>query len=191
MKRQEIEKQLKKELDKARFTHTIGVMYTAAALAMAHNADMEQALYAGLLHDCAKCIPNDEKITLCEQYEITISDAERKSPFLLHAKLGAYYAKTIYGIEDKDILHAIKVHTTGEPEMNLLDKIIYVADYIEPNRAQAPNLTFIRKLAFEDLDKAMEKILSDTLHYLAEKGGEIDPLTQETYHYFHDIVSTN
>lgn len=191
MKRQEIEKQLKKELDKARFTHTIGVMYTAAALAMAHNADMEQALYAGLLHDCAKCIPNDEKITLCEQYEITISDAERKSPFLLHAKLGAYYAKTIYGIEDNDILHAIKVHTTGEPEMNLLDKIIYIADYIEPNREQAPNLTFIRKLAFEDLDKAMEKILSDTLQYLTEKGGEIDPLTQETYHYFHDIVSTN
>lgn len=191
MKRQEIEKQLKKELDKARFTHTIGVMYTAAALAMAHNADMEQALYAGLLHDCAKCIPNDEKITLCEQYEITISNAERKSPFLLHAKLGAYYAKTIYGIEDNDILHAIKVHTTGEPEMNLLDKIIYIADYIEPNREQAPNLTFIRKLAFEDLDKAMEKILSDTLQYLTEKGGEIDPLTQETYHYFHDIVSTN
>lgn len=191
MKRQEIEKQLKKELDKERFSHTMGVMYTAAALAMAHNADMEQALYAGLLHDCAKCIPNDEKITLCEQYQITISDAERKSPFLLHAKLGAYYAKMIYGIEDNDILHAIKVHTTGEPEMNLLDKIIYIADYIEPNREQAPNLTFIRKLAFEDLDKAMEKILSDTLQYLTEKGGEIDPLTQETYHYFHDIVSTN
>lgn len=191
MKRQEIEKQLKKELDKERFSHTMGVMYTAAALAMAHNADMEQALYAGLLHDCAKCIPNDEKITLCEQYQITISDAERKSPFLLHAKLGAYYAKMIYGIEDNDILHAIKVHTTGEPEMNLLDKIIYIADYIEPNREQAPNLTFIRKLAFKDLDKAMEKILSDTLQYLTEKGGEIDPLTQETYHYFHDIVSTN
>lgn len=191
MKRQEIEKQLKKELDKERFSHTMGVMYTAAALAMAHDADMEQALYAGLLHDCAKCIPNDEKIALCEQYEITISDAERKSPSLLHAKLGAYYAKMIYGIEDNDILHAIKVHTTGEPEMNLLDKIIYIADYIEPNREQAPNLTFIRKLAFKDLDKAMEKILSDTLQYLTEKGGEIDPLTQETYHYFHDIVSTN
>ena len=147
MKRKEIEKQLKKELDKERFTHTMGVMYTAAALAMAHGADMDQALYAGLLHDCAKCIPNEEKLSLCEKYQISISDAERKSPSLLHAKLGAYFAKSIYGIEDEEILHAIKVHTTGEPGMNLLDKIIYIADYIEPNRDQAPNLTAIRKLA--------------------------------------------
>lgn len=191
MKRKEIEKQLKKELDKERFTHTMGVMYTAAALAMAHGADMDQALYAGLLHDCAKCIPNEEKLSLCEKYQISISDAERKSPSLLHAKLGAYFAKSIYGIEDEVILHAIKVHTTGEPGMNLLDKIIYIADYIEPNRNQAPNLTAIRKLAFQDLDKTMEKILSDTLQYLTEKGEEIDPLTNETYQYFHNSISHN
>ena len=191
MKRKEIEKQLKKELDKERFTHTMGVMYTAAALAMAHGADMDQALYAGLLHDCAKCIPNEEKLSLCEKYQISISDAERKSPSLLHAKLGAYFAKSIYGIEDEEILHAIKVHTTGEPGMNLLDKIIYIADYIEPNRDQAPNLTAVRKLAFQDLDKTMEKILSDTLQYLTEKGGEIDPLTNETYQYFHNSISHN
>ena len=191
MKRKEIEKQLKKELDKERFTHTMGVMYTAAALAMAHGADMNQALYAGLLHDCAKCIPNEEKLSLCEKYQISISDAKRKSPSLLHAKLGAYFAKSIYGIEDEVILHAIKVHTTGEPGMNLLDKIIYIADYIEPNRDQAPNLTAIRKLAFQDLDKTMEKILSDTLQYLTEKGGEIDPLTNETYQYFHNSISHN
>ena len=191
MKRKEIEKQLKKELDKERFTHTMGVMYTAAALAMAHGADMDQALYAGLLHDCAKCIPNEEKLSLCEKYQISISDAERKSPSLLHAKLGAYFAKSIYGIEDEVILHAIKVHTTGEPGMNLLDKIIYIADYIEPNRDQAPNLTAIRKLAFQDLDKTMEKILSDALQYLTEKGGEIDPLTNETYQYFHNSISHN
>lgn len=191
MKRKEIEKQLKKELDKERFTHTMGVMYTAAALAMAHGADMDQALYAGLLHDCAKCIPNEEKLSLCEKYQISISDAERKSPSLLHAKLGAYFAKSIYGIEDEEILHSIKVHTTGEPGMNLLDKIIYIADYIEPNRDQAPNLTAIRKLAFQDLDKTMEKILSDTLQYLTEKGGEIDPLTNETYQYFHNSISHN
>lgn len=191
MKRKEIEKQLKKELDKERFTHTMGVMYTAASLAMAHGADMDQALYAGLLHDCAKCIPNEEKLSLCEKYQISISDAERKSPSLLHAKLGAYFAKSIYGIEDEEILHSIKVHTTGEPGMNLLDKIIYIADYIEPNRDQAPNLTAIRKLAFQDLDKTMEKILSDTLQYLTEKGGEIDPLTNETYQYFHNSISHN
>lgn len=186
MKRREIEKQLKKALDKDRFNHTLGVMYTAAALAMAHGADMEQALYAGLLHDCAKCIPNEEKIALCRKYQIPVSTAEERSPFLLHAKLGAYYARNTYEIQDEEILHAIKVHTTGEPGMNTLDKIIYIADYIEPNRDQAPNLETIRKLAFQNLDETMEQILGDTLSYLKEKGGEIDPLTAETYAYFHN-----
>lgn len=88
---------------------------------------------------------------------------------MLHAKLGAYFARKIYGVEDKEILHAIQVHTTGEPGMNTLDKIIYIADYIEPNRNKAPNLEEVRKLAFVDLDKAMLKILSDTLNYLRKK----------------------
>lgn len=186
LKRKEIEKQLKKELDKERFSHTLGVMYTAASLAMAHGVDMEQALYAGLLHDCAKCIPNEEKLALCKKYQIPVSKAEEHSPSLLHAKLGAYYAKNTYGIEDEEILHAIQVHTTGEPGMNALDKIIYIADYIEPNRDQAPNLSSIRKTAFQSLDEAMKEILSDTLKYLEEKGGEIDPLTAKTYEYFYN-----
>lgn len=184
MKRQEIEKKLKKELDKERYTHTLGVMYTAASLAMAHQADMEQAMYAGLLHDCAKCISNKDKLALCEKNHITVSPSEMRSPFLLHAKLGAYFAKEIYEVEDIEILHAIQVHTTGEPGMNTLDKIIYIADYIEPNRDKAPHLEEIRRLAFKDLDKAMLQILSDTLNYLKEKGGELDPLTLETYDYF-------
>lgn len=188
MKRAEIEKKLKKELDKERYTHTLGVMYTAAALAMAHQANLEQAIYAGLLHDCAKCISNHEKLKLCKKHKIPVSPSELRSPFLLHAKLGAYFAKKRYKVEDRDILHAIQVHTTGEPGMNLLDKIIYIADYIEPNRGKAPNLEEVRRIAFEDLDQAMLKILSDTLEYLKRKGGEIDPLTLETYHYFkHEV----
>lgn len=97
-------------------------------------------------------------------------------------------AKRKYEIKDKEILHAIQVHTTGEPKMNTLDKIIYIADYIEPNREKAPNLEEIRELAFQDLNKAMLKILSNTLEYLEKKGGEIDPLTLETYHYFQNQV---
>ena len=107
---------------------------------------------------------------------------------MLHAKLGAYFARKTYGVEDKEILHAIQVHTTGEPGMNTLDKIIYIADYIEPNRNKAPNLEEARRLAFEDLDRAMLKILSDTLNYLERKGGEIDPLTVETYEYFKEVI---
>ena len=100
------------------------------------------------------------------------------------SSFGIYFAKKRYKVEDREILHAIQVHTTGEPGMNTLDKIIYIADYIEPNRCKAPNLEEVRKIAFEDLDKAMLKILSDTLEYLKRKGGEIDPLTLRTYHYF-------
>ena len=89
MKRSEIEKALRKELDKERFRHTMGVMYTAASLAMAHGENMEKALLAGLLHDCAKCIPNDKKLKMCKKYQIDVTESEKKSPFLLHAKLGA------------------------------------------------------------------------------------------------------
>lgn len=190
MKRKKIEKKLRKELDRERYTHTLGVMYTAASLAMVHGTSIEQAMYAGLLHDCAKCIPNESKLQLCEEYGIPVRESERRCPFLLHAKLGAYFAKHRYKIDDKEILHAIKTHTTGEPGMNVLDKIIYIADYIEPNRKTAPNLSEIRKLAFEDLDKAMLRILGDTLDYLKEKGGELDPLTMQTYQYFNEKCSS-
>lgn len=187
MKRKKIEKKLRKELDRERFTHTLGVMYTAASLAMVYGTNIEQAMYAGLLHDCAKCIPNESKLQLCEEYGIPVRESERHCPFLLHAKLGAYFAKHRYKIDDKEILHAIQTHTTGEPGMNVLDKIIYISDYIEPNRKNAPNLPEIRKLAFENLDKAMLKILGDTLDYLTRKGGEIDPLTVQTYQYYQEI----
>ncbi len=188
MKRPQIEKRLKKELDKDRFAHTLGVMYTAGSLAMAHQADLEKALYAGLLHDCAKCIPNQKKIKLCKKYGIGISAMEEQNPFLLHAKLGAYLAKKDYKVKDEEILHAIRVHTTGEPGMGVLDKIIYIADYIEPNRCKAPDLKEARRLAFEDLDAAMVKILSDTLDYLGGRNAQTDPKTLETYQYFQGLM---
>lgn len=184
MKRKKIEKKLRKALDRERFKHTMGVMYTAAALAMTYESDIEQAMCAGLLHDCAKCVPNETKLHLCERYGIPIRDSERRCPFLLHAKLGAYFAEHKYKVKDDMILHAIQVHTTGEPGMNTLDKIIYIADYIEPNRSAAPNLQEIRKLAFKDLDEAMLRILHDTLDYLGKKGGELDPMTLQTYEYY-------
>lgn len=189
MKLKKIQKKLRKELDEERYEHTMGVMYTAAALAMAHQSDLEPAMYAGLLHDCAKCIPNEEKLQLCEELQIPIRDSERRCPFLLHAKLGAYFAEYNYKVNDPTILHAIKVHTTGVPDMNTLDKIIYIADYIEPNRKTAPNLPEIRRLAFEDLDKTMLRILTDTLTYLREKGGELDTMTVQTYNYYKDSFS--
>ena len=180
----EIRKKVKKELDKERYEHTKGVMYTAACLAMAYEADIDKAMLAGLLHDCAKCIPNDEKIALCEKHDMLISAVERENPHLLHAKAGAILAEKKYGVHDPEILHAIIVHTTGEPEMSLLDKIIYVADYIEPKRDKAPNLDQVRRLAFENLDCCIAQILYDTLAYLNGRKGSIDPSTYITYEYY-------
>ena len=180
----EIKEELNKHLDAPRMEHTLGVMYTAASLAMRYQEDMEKALIAGLLHDCAKCIPNHQKISLCEEYEITVSEIEAKNPGLLHAKLGAAFAKNIYHIEDEEILNAITSHTTGRPEMTLIDKIIYIADYMEPGRRELPNMADVRRLAFEDIDECLYKILKDSLIYLLTRDMPIDPMTEQTYMYY-------
>ena len=108
-----IKEEVKMHLDQNRYEHTLGVMYTAGALAMRYGADLEDTMIAGLLHDCAKCIPSAQKIELCKKYNLNISEAEQKNPGLLHAKLGAYLAKEMYQIENTEILDAISCHTTG------------------------------------------------------------------------------
>lgn len=182
-----MQKKLKSELDHYRYEHTMGVMHTAACLAMRYDEDVERALIAGLLHDCAKCIPADEKIKMCKKNHIEISEAEKSNPGLLHAKLGAFLAKEKYGITDEGILRAITFHTTGCPEMTLLDKIIYIADYIEAGRKPLPNLAEVRKLAFCDLDACLYRILEDSLVYLESKGNVVDPMTEKTYLYYKSI----
>lgn len=101
MEREEIQKRLKKELDKNRYEHTLGVMYTAGSLAMAYGYDYEKAMIAGLLHDCAKCLPTEKKISLCEKNDILISKVERENPGLLHAKAGMVLAEEAYGVKDR------------------------------------------------------------------------------------------
>lgn len=176
------------ELDDMRYQHTLGVMYTAASMAMRHGEDIEKAMIAGLLHDCAKCIPALEKVEMCEKNRIEISETEAKNPGLLHAKLGAFLAKKEYGVEDSDILMSIKSHTTGRPGMSLLEKIIYIADYMEPGRKELPNMADVRKIAFEDIDKCLFRILKDSLVYLKSLDRVIDPMTEETYNYYHAIM---
>ena len=174
---------MEKAQDAKRFAHTLGVEFTAAALAMKYQADVTDAQIAGLLHDCAKCLTDEKRVSICEKHRIPMTDIERRNPFLLHAKVGEYLAREKYGITNPDILIAIRFHTTGRENMSLLERIVFVADYIEPGRRQAPNLTEIRQLAFTDLDAAMLKILEDTLSYLKATGGELDPMTEITYEY--------
>lgn len=175
---------MEKKLDPKRYEHTLGVAYTAAALAMRHGADMNNALVAGLLHDCAKCMTNEKRLSICEKHNIPVTKAEEKNPFLLHAKVGSFLAMKKYGVTDKDVINAILNHTTGRPGMSTLEKIIWLADYIEPGRKNAPNLDQIRKLAFEDLDRALLKALEDTLQYLNNGKMEVDSMTQKTYDFY-------
>lgn len=175
---------MKKKLDEYRYEHTLGVMYTAAALAMKHKADINQALLAGLLHDCAKCYSDEKKRLLCDKYNVTLSQFEIDNPALIHAKLGAVLANKKYEIEDEAVCSAIACHTTGAPGMTKLDKIVFIADYIEPHRNKAQRLDDIRYTAFENLDEAVIMILCDTLDYLKETTKIIDPMTQKTYEYY-------
>ena len=182
-----MQKKLSKYLDEDRYNHTLGVMYTCAALAMVHGCNMKDAQAAGLLHDSAKCIPNKKKLKMCEHNKIPVTEFEKGHPFHLHAKRGAYLAEEKYGIKDPEILSAITYHTTGKPEMSVLEKIVYIADYIEPGRFKAPNLAKIRKLAFQDLDECMYEILKDTLIYLEENPKDVDYATKDAFVYYKDL----
>lgn len=179
-----LQHRIEKKLDAYRYEHTLGVMYTAGALAMCHEVDLNEALLAGLLHDCAKCYPDDKKFELCEKYKVDLSDVERQNTALIHAKLGAVLAREKYGVESETVCQAIATHTTGAPGMDKLQQIVFIADYIEPHRDRAGRLDEIRHAAFEDLDEACRMILTDTLTYLSDSPKTIDPMTKKTYDYY-------
>lgn len=186
-----IKKTLSKQLDAKRYEHTIGVAYTAASLAMRYGADIEKAYLAGLLHDCAKCIETDEKLTLCNKYKVKLTPFEIEHPFLIHAKLGSSLAEKKYGIEDPEVLSAIRYHTTGKPDMGLMEKIVFSADYIEPGRKIIPGLEEIRKIIFTDFDQAVCLILEGTMRHLKNKEQPIDELSIEAYEYYCKITNAN
>ena len=160
-----IKKELSKKLKKERFEHTVGVMYTSASLAMRYGANIEKAMTAGLLHDCGKYCSAKEQLKLC-------------------AKLGAYLAENEYGIKDREVLDAITYHTTGRPEMTMLEKILYIADYIEPNRREIPGLSKIRQIVFQNIDQAICLSSERTIRYLEDNGNKIDPMTIKTYEFY-------
>ncbi len=182
-----LRKKVKDVMTKARYEHTLGVEFTAASLAMRYGVDIDKAEIAGLLHDCAKCIDDEDKFDDCKKYKIELTDVEKRNPFLIHSKLGAVYANKLYGIDDEEVISAIRFHTTGKPDMTLLEKIIFIADYIEPGRDKAPNLKEIRQIAFIDIDEAMYMILKDTLDYLDKGEGEKDELTKDTFLFYKEI----
>lgn len=186
IKTEEIQSKIRKTLSEKRYEHSLGVSFTAFCLALRYGEDPEKARLAGILHDCAKQIDDNKMLEICQKNNLSISNVEENNLFLLHGKAGSVIARKKYKVEDEDILNSITFHTTGRPNMSLLEKIIYIADYIEPGRNQAPDLEELRKLAFEDIDKCLIKILESTLNYIDKKGSALDPLTKETYEYYRE-----
>lgn len=174
-------------MDDNRLKHTISVAETASILADKYDASIDKAYIAGLLHDNAKCKSNDELIKECELFNIEIREPERQNPFLLHGKLGAYYAVNEFGISDEDIINAITWHTTGRPGMSLLEKIVFVADYIEPLRYKQKNLEDIRRLAYENIDKCVYVISKDTIEYVSDQAFGLDEMTIRTMEFYKEI----
>lgn len=180
----EIEQKLKLNLKPERYRHTLGVAYTAASLAMAFDGDIQKAYRAGLLHDCAKGYSLEQQRAFCEEYNINLDGILTDSPQLMHSALAPFIAKDYYEEHDSEIFDAIECHTTGKPEMNPLDQMIFIADYIEPNRKIIPGLFEIRKMAFQNLDQCTLEILDHTIEFLKGKKQKIGYKTIETYEYY-------
>ena len=180
-------KNLKRKLAPMRYEHSLSVSYTCMNLAMRYGCSLDKAELAGLMHDCGKRYSDDIILKKCLKHGLEVTDAEYKALPVLHAKYGAWLAEHKYQITDREILDAIGCHTTARPEMTTLDKILYIADYIEPRRCEAENLPKIRRMAYEDLDETMYAILAGTLDYLEKKGGSIDPMTVRAYEYFKKV----
>lgn len=164
-----IKEYLKENLKKTRFFHSLGVMDTAVNLADHYGADVNKARIAGLVHDCAKNMTGDALVKLAKENGYSIDVMYEKSPQLLHGIVGAIIAKTLFGIEDSEVLSAITYHTTGREAMSLLDKIIYIADFIEPSRS-FPGVDVIRSSACVDLDVTLIKCFDESIKYILSKG---------------------
>ena len=168
---------LSSRLKPSRFRHSLGVADTAAFLADRFGVDVEQARLAGLLHDCAREFPNDAMIAEAERRHIAYGPVERAMPLLLHAYLGAARVRECYDVEDDAICQAIYRHTVGGSQMTRLDKIVWFADMIEPNR-EYPEVELLRKLSRKaSLDEMLLVGLTESIKFVCQKGTMLHPST--------------
>lgn len=172
-----------------RFKHSLNVMNTAAELAVKYEEDVNKAEYAGLLHDCAKNIKSEELFSICHNYNLAVDNISRAHPELLHGAVGAVLAKCEYGVTDESILTAIKYHTTGRENMDMLEKIVFIADFIEPGRT-FPEAYEARNVAFMDIDRAVLMVLDRTIEFVLKKGVLMHPDTVFARNYMIDCLKS-
>ena len=171
MESKEIMSLLRKNLKESRLKHTLGVRDTAVELARRYGCDTEKAEKAALLHDFCKNLSTEESDALVKKYDI--GQEYLGNTALAHSKTAAKVLEYEYGVDDREILGAIECHTVGKPNMNLLEKIIYVSDAVEPGR-DFPGVEELRKLAFEDINKACVKVLDQSIMFVLSKGERMD-----------------
>lgn len=185
-----IENKLQQSLQPKRYIHTLGVAYMSASLAMCYGVNHKDALIAGLLHDCAKNLPEDKMLEACLRLEIPLSECEKSIPELIHAAYGSYLARKEFGITQEDILLAVRNHTLGRPDMTVLEQIVYIADYMEPgrNHPTTPSLDELRKIAFQSLDEATYLVSKNSIHYFETTGKAADPMIYRIYEYYKNKI---
>lgn len=186
----EIKNWLKDNLNEERYIHSLGTAQCAEELAERYGLDKDKAYIAGLLHDCAKCFSNEKLLDIINKH-LEVEQAEMLNYKTLHAPVSAYYAKEKFGVEDKEILSAIRWHTLGKLDMSDFEKIIFLADKIEPNTRDKEYSEKIRKYLDEDngLNKAILKCYKETIKSLVKRDLKICLLTIEIYNKLEDLVN--
>ncbi len=184
----DIRARLADRLKRKRLNHTMLTACEAVKLAYRYGVDTKKARLAAILHDCIK-LPNKELIAFCDENHYDISDEERENPYLIHSRLGAVLACDEFGVRDPEVLMAIRSHTLGRVEMTELEKIIYVADKIEPSR-DYEGIDIIRETAYEDIDKAMLLVMQHSVEYTASAGRTINPSTKTVIDHLRDMINT-
>ena len=169
-----LRRRLKESLSEKRYRHSIGVAETARDLALHYGCDPEQAYLAGLVHDYAKSMKKSELVEIAERENLLRDPIEKELTEVLHGPVGAWRLPRETTVNDPEILEAVANHTLGAVRMTLLDKIIFVADIVEPNRS-TPDLEKEREIAFQDLDRAILRSLDSTIRYCLEIGRLLHP----------------
>lgn len=171
---------IREKLDDYRYEHSINVAEKAAEIAGQYGADIEKAYLAGLLHDVTKNLTDEEQLHFFDTFGIMLTDAEKSSPKVWHAISASVFIKEELGIKEKDILDAVRYHTTGRADMSLLEKVVYIADFTSKDR-KYPDVDVLRKIVSENLEDGVIYALSYTISSLSGKNKVIHPDTFNAY----------
>lgn len=169
-----------------RYYHTIGVIEMALTLNNVHklNISQKKIIFASAFHDIAKLLDKKTMWDILSKYYTSELELLKDYPQIWHSFVGEIYAKEKYGIDDIEVLNAIKYHTTGHKDMTKLEKVVFVSDYIEKITRKEQVMIETRKIAFKSLDQAVIKILENTILYLRQNKKKVYYLTNETYNYY-------